>query len=200
MAGTSIRNRSDPCATDHPEFRRAPFPVFLYQARHPRGRGEAQTNSEESMETARAILGAALLLALLCAPSWAQDAGSGYTIDEQGIITSAETGLQWHVGPANVTWDQAVAFCQDLDLDGGNWRMPTVAELQGLFTGQENWKEHCSLPPVFQGGELSINWVWANETKNAQEAFYVYFYNGLKAWDDKEYVDGAFRVFAVRAQ
>ena len=138
---------------------------------------------------------AVAVLAMSGAAAVAQEAA--YTVDEQGVI-SAPDGLQWYVGPGDVTWDQAAAYCQGLDVDGGGWRMPTMAELQALFTGEENREAYNSLPPVFGAKELGFDWAWAAETRGADEAGSVYFYNGLISWNEKSYMGGFFRVLAVR--
>ena len=48
-----------------------------------------------------------------------------------GIITDAETGLEWCVG-AEMDWNTALKWTQGLSLGGGGWGLPTLAELQRL--------------------------------------------------------------------
>lgn len=54
-----------------------------------------------------------------------------------GVVTDYATQLQWQDsyedGIPQIPWDDAVQFCQELTLDGGGWRMPTLAELRGLL-------------------------------------------------------------------
>lgn len=50
------------------------------------------------------------------------------------------TGLTWQ-SPADGaarTWDDAVAYCDALPLDGGGWRLPKVQELRSLIHGCPN--------------------------------------------------------------
>jgi hypothetical protein len=65
---------------------------------------------------------------------------------EQLIITY--NGLQWYVGPDKDTnWDEANAWVNSLSVGGGGWRMPTRAELNGLYhkgMGSRN------MPPEFK--------------------------------------------------
>ncbi|NLH50706.1 MAG: DUF1566 domain-containing protein [Myxococcales bacterium] len=61
------------------------------------------------------------------------------TADESGTWTDAATGLNWQVTPAGDTmgWTEAKAYCQNLDLGSGGWRLPTISELRTLIKGCE---------------------------------------------------------------
>ncbi len=54
----------------------------------------------------------------------------------------SSSGLTWEVEPANknVNWEEAVSYCEELDLAGGGWRLPTISELRSLIRGCETTK------------------------------------------------------------
>lgn len=55
-----------------------------------------------------------------------------YVAYATGIVKDSNTGLEWKVGPDRDTdWNEARSWVQDLNLDGGGWRMPTMDEVQG---------------------------------------------------------------------
>lgn len=56
------------------------------------------------------------------------DAGPG----EQSVVID---GLEWALATngENIKWPEAVAYCEDLELDGhGDWRLPSLEELESL--------------------------------------------------------------------
>jgi hypothetical protein len=88
-------------------------------------------------------------------------AGSRYTDNGDGTITDTETSVVWLKDADCLgydTWDNANATAYALDnatcglsdnSTAGNWRLPTLSELQGLGT----------LPPVTWGfGEPTVDW------------------------------------------
>lgn len=85
-------------------------------------------------------------------------------------------GLYWQVGPdKNMTWDQAKAW---VDALGGDWRMPTRAELRGLWDAginSNNWGEF-----VNSGG-----WVWSGEVRDSSYAWLFDFYIGNEGWGNR---------------
>ena len=79
-----------------------------------------------------------------------------FTVDNDGIITATSTGLQWLFGPDKDTnWDQANAWVKGLSIGGGGWRMPTRAELKGLYNG----------------GMRKNHWVWSGELNGSSLAW-----------------------------
>lgn len=62
--------------------------------------------------------------------------------DDDGVVSGdtwldEATGLTWEVKPYSlyVTWEFATTRCEELDLDGGGWRLPTISELRTLIRG-----------------------------------------------------------------
>lgn len=58
-----------------------------------------------------------------------------YTVTE-GEVTDHYTGLIWQRGHSgntpSMTFEQAAAYCSDLDLAGRSWRLPTVNEIASI--------------------------------------------------------------------
>jgi hypothetical protein len=54
-----------------------------------------------------------------------------------GTWTDPTSSLTWQVLPTGGTtsWDSAKSHCQTLELDGGGWRLPTIAELRSTVRG-----------------------------------------------------------------
>ena len=51
-----------------------------------------------------------------------------------GVVYDQRTNLEWAVGSSgNVTWEQAQYWAQNLSLDSGGWRLPTIDELKTLY-------------------------------------------------------------------
>jgi hypothetical protein len=50
-----------------------------------------------------------------------------------GIVKDTKTGLEWYAGPdEDTTWEEARYWAENLNMDGGGWRMPTLEEIQVL--------------------------------------------------------------------
>jgi hypothetical protein len=112
-----------------------------------------------------------------------------------GVVRDTNTGLEWFVGPdRDTTWDEARAWVDSLDINGGGWRMPTVEELETLHRndiGRPYYKT-----PLLK----TTNWrVWAGRTEGLYEAWTYLFYNGDPYLDRRDYASGRV-AFAVRYQ
>ncbi len=77
---------------------------------------------DETCEAGRCVL-----------PGW-QDA---YSPDPGATWTDPSSGLTWPVFPATewMTWPEANTYCAASNLDGNNWRLPTIGELRTLIRG-----------------------------------------------------------------
>jgi hypothetical protein len=65
--------------------------------------------------------------------AWADAPPCRYTIGIDTVLDN-ETMLTWQRYPSALlkNWDQASAYCSNLSIDGGGWRLPTIQELQTL--------------------------------------------------------------------
>jgi len=83
-----------------------------------------------------AILAAVILLAFMLSylPVIVGAQKDRFTVGVNGIATDIQTGFQRVAGAdQDVDWQTAKQWVESLELDGGGWRMPKVAELQKLF-------------------------------------------------------------------
>jgi len=77
-----------------------------------------------------------------------QTDGDGFAC-EAGICTDPATGFEWQQDPSDVAmlWDDAVDYCQRLNLGGEGWRLPNLSELRTLV-------RDCA--PIETGGTCGI--------------------------------------------
>ena len=117
-----------------------------------------------------------------------------YVSYENGIVYDEKTNLEWIVGSdKDTTWDEAKAWDESLSVEGGGWRMPTIAELKSLYkkgAGSQN------MTPLLKttGGS-----VWSGETQGPSKAWRFSFITGHEEFVDR---DHSFfdRAFAVRSR
>ncbi|MFZ2631420.1 MAG: DUF1566 domain-containing protein [Desulfosalsimonadaceae bacterium] len=81
-----------------------------------------------------------------------------FGVSGDGVITDFMTGMEWMAGPDKDTnWDEAKAWCSNLSVAGGGWRMPTRAELKTLYI---NGFGKSKLESVFKA---TVWGVWSGE-------------------------------------
>jgi hypothetical protein len=128
-------------------------------------------------------------------------ASSGrFSKDAEGVITDSRTGLQWFVGPDHdMTWGQANSWAQGLSAGGGGWRLPSLAELQGLYGSGEytipGKKYILRIDPIFA---ISACCPWSGDLKEPVSAGYMLFNGGGTAWGNRNNISADSRVIAVR--
>src|SRR5512144_193008 len=95
-----------------------------------------------------------------------------FTIKD-GVIDDSETGLQWV--PARdweMTHYESEKYVRTLSLDGGGWRLPTRAELRGIYDASNPGL----VDPKFK---VSGKLVWTSELDaDPSLAWYFNFYSG----------------------
>ena len=111
-----------------------------------------------------------------------------------GIVKDTNTGLEWKAGlDRDMTWYKAKSWVESLDLDGGGWRMPTVGELEGLYTMEAGTR---NMTPLLK----TTGWrVWAGDPRGSSDAWDFYFFYGRRGWDDRNN-SYTRRGFAVRSR
>ncbi len=92
-------------------------------------------------------------------------AGNASAIAKEKIEVKAGTtfkacGLEWHVGKADLDWNQSQKWIKEL---GDNWRAPTKVDLIKLFAEKG------------QKSPFGQDFVWA-EARDAHSAWYFSFY------------------------
>ncbi len=109
---------------------------------------------------------------------------------ESGVVHDTCTGLEWFPGPDHpVSWKEARDWVAGLE--GGNWRMPTEAELGTLHrigNGVSN------IAPVFDN---SGYWIWAGAAEETASRWIFRFSYGGEGWSGRPHPQGG-RAFAVR--
>ncbi len=116
-----------------------------------------------------------------------------YVAYASGIVKDTKTGLEWKVGPdRNMSWEQARSWVQNLDLDGGGWRMPTTDELKTLYREEAGSR---NMTPLLK----TTGWhVWLGATHSSGMAGHFNFYDGAIDWYDRSSRNK--RAFAVRSR
>ena len=115
-----------------------------------------------------------------------------YVAYANGVVRDTRTGLEWMAGPdKGTTWYEAKSWVQSLNIAGGGWRMPTKAELEGLYkkdSGDRN------MTPLLK---TSGWWIWSGETHDTSTAWDFNFNIGYRGWLHS-YDNTICRGFAVR--
>ncbi|RJR27509.1 MAG: DUF1566 domain-containing protein [Desulfobacteraceae bacterium] len=96
-----------------------------------------------------------------------------FCLHGNGIVKDTSTGLEWFSGPdKNLNWHNARSWIQSINLEGGGWRMPTLSELEGLYTQGAGTRNMTSLLKT-------SSWhVWSGEIKDSSFAWGLYFRYG----------------------
>ena len=123
-----------------------------------------------------------------------QGQDDNYISYDNGIVYDEKTNLEWIVGPdKDISWDNAKKWAEDLSVEGGGWRLPTIEELQTLYikgSGESN------MTPLLKmtGGS-----VWSGETQGELKAWRFSFIEGHQEWVQRShsFYD---RTFAVRVR
>jgi hypothetical protein len=98
------------------------------------------------------------------------------------VVDDAKTGLQWEhpAGTQGYSWEDATTYCAE---KGGNWRLPTKAELESLI---DDTRSRPSIDPVFSDTLPESYWsatplagLSASELAGVQVAWIVSFANGI---------------------
>lgn len=84
------------------------------------------------MRSVRNLLAAAATAMLIAGSATAALIDRG-----DGVVTDTAAGLDWERAPSAVwsSWSDANTHVDSLALAGGGWRLPTIAELFGLYDG-----------------------------------------------------------------
>lgn len=99
-----------------------------------------------------------------------------------GTITDKDTGLMWQKerAPGSYTWEQALSYCEDLELAAyDDWRLPTAKELQSIV-------DYSTVYPAvddtyFPETGSSIYWVSTSNAGSPSSVWYVSFADGTIA-------------------
>jgi len=119
---------------------------------------------------------------------------SRFSKADNGLITDRVAGLDWYICPQRDNqWRQAKVWAEGLAVDGGGWRLPTMAELKGLY---QKGASAVNMDPVFQ---LPGAYVWSGDLHNDWSVWGFAFYSGLEGWHSMNYGYGRVAL-AVRSR
>jgi hypothetical protein len=87
------------------------------------------------------------------------------------------TRLTWQrlVAPGTYTWAQALAYCPTVSDDGGNWRLPSIAELASLV---DNTRYNPSIDVSTFSGTNDATWSASPLSGSSGSAWNIRFYLG----------------------
>ncbi len=122
-------------------------------------------------------------------------AHDGCRVSRGGTITDTDTKLTWQavVDETARTWDDAVAYCDALALDGGGWRLPRLNELRSLVdAGRASPAIDTS---AFPGTPNENFWTASPFARTPGNAWYVYFADGFAGYN---LTTSTYRVRCVR--
>jgi hypothetical protein len=136
--------------------------------------------------------------------SGSQEVGrdGAYIAYANGIVKDTRTGLEWVAGPDEpMTQEAARAWAGSLNVGGGGWRLPTIAELKGLY---QYGKGKSNMTPLLK---TTGSWVWSSEGQDQvahSSPSLPRFFNFDMGREDR-YMHGYtylqfFRAFAVRSR
>lgn len=127
--------------------------------------GQASEDAEGNLNFVRAVQGRPLEFGLF------MDNGDG-------TVTDIATGLMWQQAETwAMTWDKALAYCEDLKLAGYNdWRLPSILEISSLV---DHKKSRPAIDTVYFRGCRSGHY-WSGTTRSSYPGFawYVGFDEG----------------------
>ena len=113
-----------------------------------------------------------------------------------GPVTDTKTGLMWAAkdNGSPINWQNGLRYCQNYSGGGHtDWRMPTLAELEGLYDPGAKNKRGYHVTKLI---ETSAQSLWASETRGFEAARFNFTY-GKVYWLRKTY-SGPTRVLPVR--
>jgi Protein of unknown function (DUF1566) len=121
-----------------------------------------------------------------------------YIAYANGIVRDTKTGLEWVVGP-DMGMDRidAKAWANSLNVGGVGWRLPTLAELKGLY---QYSKGDYNMTPLLK---TTGPWVWSSQDAGMQQ-LYFNFDNGRDGFfalaNGIIFSPQSLRAFAVRSR
>ena len=136
-------------------------------------------------------------------------AGERFTDNGDGTVTDNELQLMWSKtdNNGNINWIQAQKWTQytfpySLVKRFGNWRLPTLKELQSLAVEDKNYKGYetdCGqwvkiVPQI----RLSCGWVWTAEEDPRAPTARIFNFDNVYHYSVRKSQDRGYRALPVR--
>lgn len=100
-----------------------------------------------------------------------------------GVVTDSKTGLEWqddyldNGGEIKYThWAEAIDYCETLNLDGGNWRLPNRKELLSII---DYARYNPSISTIFTNTASLEYWTSTTHIRYTTSAWIVSFNSGI---------------------
>jgi hypothetical protein len=115
-----------------------------------------------------------------------------YVAYDNGIVCDCFTSTEWYAGPnENFSWFEADRWVRSLSVGGGNWSLPTVEQLRGLYRKKKNGD---LLTPLLS---IQCTDIWSGECPDDASAWGFNFIPGNTFKTYRSY-SNRFRVLATR--
>ena len=109
--------------------------------------------------------------------------------DDKNIVIDRKTGLQWQDNDGTKVikrnWRDAITHCENLELDGNNWRLPNIRELNSIV---DETRSNPAIYNAFKNIENRKYWSSTStvEFNNFDNAWFVHFSDGDSRWRFKD--------------
>jgi serine/threonine protein kinase len=120
-----------------------------------------------------------------------------YVAYSNGVVTYTYFLRDWFVGPdKHTTWDEAKSWADNLIVDGGGWRLPTIDELGWLYRKGIKGASDRNMTPLLK----TTGWcLWSEEGSGPANAWVFDLQTGSKRSINRLGHGELPRAFAVRA-
>jgi hypothetical protein len=133
-------------------------------------------------------------------------AGERFTDNGDGTVTDHALGLMWATSDnhGDIDWHQAdkwvrFTFPYTLPTMYGNWRLPTLAELQSLVAKGEGYESDCGLlVNIIPQIRLSCGWAWTSESGQLGPTAMVFNFNKVYHYSVRKAHRRGYRALPVR--
>ena len=108
---------------------------------------------------------------------------------DNGTVLDTKTNLMWAAkdNGYNIGWSAAKSYCENYRGGGySDWRMPTLAELEGLYDSSKYGPEACdtkyNIHVATELIDITCTAPWTSETRDNLFAGFFRFDNGSRNW------------------
>ena len=119
-----------------------------------------------------------------------------FTRSTEGVVTDTNTHLEWQDNYSdnsdvvkNTKWEEAISYCEALDLAGGSWRLPNLNEINSLV-------DYTIFNPAMNSVFQNISnpdaaypfYFWSSTTQKSRDthAWYINFNDGEQHKQEKQ--------------